>query len=300
MRSLRPATSLLLLLATGCSATDAARGIADLLFVREHLVTVRDLDFGRHGLSLDVHRPRQPRGNAPVIVFLHAGRWKSGSRDDYRVLGNGLTERGWVVVVPDYRKHPQVSYPAWVEDGADAVRWTRDHVARFGGDSTRIFVVGHSSGAHTAALLALDERHLRSVGVEPATIRGYVSLAGPVDTTWTDEDVQRLMGPREGWPDTYPRTHIDGREPPLLLLHGAKDDVVHPDNSVRLAARITAAGGCARASVLAKLDHVRIVLALAVPRLAGRRVMEEVAGFVADPAGSACPVRGGVRQPMGL
>lgn len=279
-----------LAIGSGCSATDAARGLADALFVRPHLVTIRDLRFGRHGLALDVHRPRQPRRDAPVIVFLHAGRWKYGSREDYRVLGNGLTARGWVVVVPDYRKHPQVNFPAWVEDGADAVRWTRDHVARFGGDSTRIFVIGHSSGAHTAALLALDERHLESVGVAPESIRGYVSLAGPVDTMWTDEDVQRLMGPPAGWPATYPRTHIDGSEPPMLLLHGGRDDVVHPDNSVRLAGRVAAAGGCARAVVLPSLDHVRIVLALAAPQVAGRRVMEEVARFVADPRG-ACPAQ---------
>lgn len=285
-------TALLTTLAIGsaCSATDAARGLADALFVGPHLVTIRDLQFGRHGLTLDVHRPRQPRRDAPVIVFLHAGRWKYGSREDYRVLGNGLTARGWVVVVPDYRKHPQVNFPAWVEDGADAVRWTRDHVARFGGDSTRIFVIGHSSGAHTAALLALDERHLESVGVAPETIRGYVSLAGPIDTMWTDEDVQRLMGPPAAWAETYPRTHIDGSEPPLLLLHGDRDDVVHPDNSVRLARRVTAAGGCARAVVLPGLDHVRIVLALAAPRLAGRKPMEEVARFVADPQG-VCPAR---------
>lgn len=288
MRILPSATLLLLLAIPACSGTEVARGVGEMLFVRPHVVTVRDLGFGSHGLSLEVHRPLQPRPNAPVVVFLHAGRWKYGSRLDYRVLGDGLTERGWVVVVPDYRKHPQVNFPAWVEDGAEAVRWTRDHVARFGGDSTRIHVIGHSSGAHTAALLALDERHLMAVDVDPKSIRGYVSLAGPVDTTWTDADVQRLMGPSAGWPETYPRTHIDGTEAPILLLHGATDDVVHFDNSVRLAARITAAGGCARAVVLDGLGHVRIVLALAAPRIGGRRVMEEVARFVADPGGTAC------------
>ena len=289
-RFLRAVTPSCAAFLVACSGTDAARGLADALFVRPQLVTIRDLRFGRHGLSLDVHRPRQPRRHAPVIVFLHAGRWKYGSREDYRVLGDGLTARGWVVVVPDYRKHPQVNYPAWVEDGADAVRWARDHVARFGGDSTRIFVIGHSSGAHTAALLALDERHLRSVGVAPESIRGYVALAGPVDTIWTDDDVQRLMGPRAGWADTYPRTHIDGSEPPMLLLHGGRDAVVHPDNAVRLADRIVAAGGCARAVVLPGLDHVRIVLALAAPRVAGRSVMNEVGAFVAAPT-AACPAQ---------
>lgn len=284
----RSVCTLALLLATGCSATGAARTLGDVLLVRPHLVTVRNLEYGRHDLRLDVHRPRQPRAQSPVIVFLYAGRWKYGSKDDYRLLGDALTRKGWVVVVPDYRLHPRVDYPAWVDDAADAVRWTRDHIARFGGDSTGIHVVGHSAGGHTAALLALDERHLTSVGVHPHAIRGFVSIAGPVDTTWTDEDVQRLMGPSAGWPETYPRTHIDGNEPPLLLLHGAKDDVVHPENSERLAARIAAAGGCARAVVLEKLDHVRILVALAIPRLGIGKVMEEVERFVDDPRAATC------------
>jgi len=280
---------LALLLAAGCSTVGIARGAGDLLFVRDHLLTVRNLHYGRHDLRLDVHRPLSRPTGAPVIVFLYGGRWKYGSKDDYRVLGDALTKRGWVVVIPDYRLHPRVNFPAWVEDAADAVRWTRDHVARFGGDSTRIHVVGHSAGAHTAALLALDERHLAAVGVDARSISGFVSLAGPVDTTWTDADVQRLMGPTSGWPATYPRTHVDGTEPPLLLLHGAEDDVVRPQNSEQLAARITAAGGCARAVVLDGLGHVKIILALALPRLLPKGVTQELARFVADPRGATCP-----------
>jgi len=286
--ALVPVLALALLLATGCTATGAARGLADLLFVRQHLVTVRNLHYGRHDLRLDVHRPQIRRAEAPVIVFLYGGRWKYGSKDDYRVLGDALTKQGWVVVVPNYRLHPLVNYPAWVEDAADAVRWTRDHIARFGGDPTRIFVVGHSAGAHTATLLALDERHLQAVGVDPHDVRGFVSLAGPVDTIWTDADVQRLMGPAAGWPETYPRTHISGGEPPLLLLHGADDDVVHPHNSTSLAARITAAGGCARSVVLQGLGHVKIVLALALPRALSGQVMEQLVRFIDDPRAVAC------------
>ncbi|MBA3889183.1 MAG: alpha/beta hydrolase [Gemmatimonadaceae bacterium] len=278
-----------ILFTSGCSATGLARGAADLLFVRDHLITVRDVPYGRHDLRLDVHRPRLPRANAPVVVFLFGGRWKYGSKDDYRVLGDALTKQGWVAVIPEYRLHPAVDYPAWVDDAADAVRWARDNIARFGGDSTNIVVIGHSAGAHTATLLALDERHLASVGIDPRSIRGFVSLAGPVDTIWTDADVQRLMGPSEGWPETYPRTHVDGTEPPLLLLHGRNDKTVHPENSVHLAARISAAGGCARSVLIDGVGHVKIILALAAPRLELGDVMPEVVRFVENPAGAACP-----------
>ena len=238
---------------------------------------------------LDVYRAWGTPTAAPVIVFLYGGRWRSGARRDYILLGSALARRGWVVVVPDYRVYPAARFPAWVDDGARAVRWARDHAARFGGDSTRLVVVGHSAGAHTAALLALDERYLRDAGLPGGAVRGFVSLAGPVDTTWTAPDVQQLMGPRSGWPATYAYNFIDGTEPPLLLLHGASDGVVGVGNSARLAQRIRARGGCARLGVCRGAGHVGIVLALAFPALGPARAIRDLQAFVRDPAGQSCP-----------
>jgi pimeloyl-ACP methyl ester carboxylesterase len=180
---------------------------------------------------------------APVVVYLFGGRWQNDSKDQYRLLGDALTRRGLVLVVPDYRLYPEVEFPGWVEDAARAVRWTRDNIQRFGGDPGRIWVVGHSAGGHTAALLALDDRYLREAGVPTPGVQGFVSLAGPVNSEWTAADVQALMGPRAGWPATYPATHIDGTERPLLLLHGSGDRTVSPANSVSLAKRIREQGG---------------------------------------------------------
>jgi acetyl esterase/lipase len=283
---MRPTSALLTALAaftaltTGCSP----RRAAESLLLGSHFVRTEGVAYGpeaRH--RLDVYRPKAVRASAPVVVFLHGGRWNSGSRGDYRLLGDALTRRGWVAVVPDYRLAPAVRFPAWVEDGARAVRWARDNAARFGGDSTRIFVVGHSAGGHSAALLALDEHFLRDAGVPAGAVRGFVSLAGPVDTTWTDPDVQALMGPREGWPATYPATHIDGTEPPLLLLHGGGDRTVAVENSVRLAARIRNRGGCARSIVYPGVGHVKIVVALSAPRLRIAPVLDDVDAFVREP-----------------
>ncbi|MEO8090098.1 MAG: prolyl oligopeptidase family serine peptidase [Gemmatimonadales bacterium] len=128
-------------------------------------------------------------------------------------------------------------------------------------------VVGHSSGAHTAVLLALDQRYLRRAGVPPGVVRGFVSLAGPAATVWTHADVKALMGPPEGWPATYPMEQVDGKALPLLLLHGARDKTVDPANSVRLATRIRNQGGCSRVVVYKGLGHGGIIIALAVPAL---------------------------------
>ena len=70
----------------------------------------------------------------PVVVFIYGGRWQGGSKEQYRLLGDALTREGFVAVMPDYRLYPEVGFPRWVEDGARAVRWVRDSIARYGGD----------------------------------------------------------------------------------------------------------------------------------------------------------------------
>jgi acetyl esterase/lipase len=281
-----PFLALMLLLAAGCSP----RRVGEALLLGSHFVRTQDVAYGTGPRQqLDVYRPRTAAQPLPVVVFLYGGRWQAGTKDEYRLLGDAFTRHGIVVVVPEYRLYPQVRFPEWVLDAAQAVRWARENAARFGGDPGNIVVVGHSAGGHTAALLALDERYLRNAGVPAGSVRGFVSLAGPVDTTWTAPDVQALMGPREGWPATYAATHVDGREPPLLLLHGAKDETVSPENSTGLAARIRERGGCARSIVYRGLGHVEIVVALAVPRLRSAPVLDDVVEFVRAPRASACP-----------
>jgi acetyl esterase/lipase len=286
----------LAVLAACLLAACSPRRAAEALLLGGHFQRTAGVPYGPEPRQrLDVYRPTEARAPGPVVVFLYGGRWSSGTREDYRLLGDALTRRGWVAVVPDYRLAPAVRFPAWVEDGARAVRWARDHAARFGGDTSRIFVVGHSAGAHTAALLALDERFLRAAGVPAGAVRGYVSLAGPVETTWTAPDVQALMGPPAGWPATYPATHVGGAEPPLLLLHGDDDRTVSVENSLRLEERIRARGGCARAVVYRGVGHVEIVVALAAPRLGIAPVLDDVAAFVRDPRRSTCPQRSEAR-----
>ena len=276
----------LLGLVAGCSPRRAAEG----LLLGSHFVRTQDVPYGTAPRQqLDVYRPRTPASPRPVVVFLYGGRWQDGTKDDYRLLGDAFTRRGIVVVVPEYRLYPQVTFPAWVLDAAQVVRWARENAARFGGDPGNLVIVGHSAGGHTAALLALDEHFLRDAGVPAGSVRGFVSLAGPVDTTWTAPDVQALMGPPQGWPATYAATHVDGGEPPILLLHGADDETVAPANSTGLAARIRARGGCARSVVYRGLGHVEIVVALAVPRLRSAPVLEDVVEFVRDPRANACP-----------
>ena len=280
------ATLLLLCVTSACSPLR----IAESLLSSGQSIRTQDVSYGNYARhELDVYRPRAKGNAAPVVVFLYGGRWQNGSKEQYRLLGDALARRGVVVVVPDYRLYPEVIFPAWVEDAARAVKWTRNNIERFGGDTAQVWVVGHSAGAHTAVLLALDEHYLRDAGLPANAVRGYVSLAGPVDTVWTDPDVQALMGPPDRWPSTYPRTHLTGgRRANLLFLHGSGDKTVSPSNSVSLADRIRKSGGCAKTILYRGVGHVQLVVAFSIPQLGIAPVMSDVLNFIHQPRSKNC------------
>jgi acetyl esterase/lipase len=115
------------------------------------------------GLDLDVYYPPQAAG-APVVVFFHGGRWTLGNKAEFRFVGQALASRGFVAVIPNVRQYPKVRFPDFVDDAAHAVRWARENARGYGGDPDQLFVMGHSSGAHIAALLALNPEYLKAAG----------------------------------------------------------------------------------------------------------------------------------------
>ncbi|MDQ3001068.1 MAG: alpha/beta hydrolase [Fibrobacterota bacterium] len=268
------------------------RRAAEALLLGDQYILIPDRAFGpeaRH--RLDVYLPKAAPRASPVVVFLHGGRWREGSKRDYRLVGDSFTRKGWIAVIPDVRHYPEGRFPDWVGDAARSIRWTLDSIGLHGGDVRNIFVMGHSSGAHTTVLLATDERHLDRAGVPKQSVKGFVSLAGPVRTTWTDADVQEVMGPSEGWPDTYPANFIDGGNAPLLLLHGSKDRTVSPSNSERLAGDLRARGGCVRLILYSGMTHFGIIRAVAAPGLGKTSVLKDISAFIQAPGPVPCPFR---------
>lgn len=214
-------------------------------------------------LSLDVHRPAPGAALPPVVVFLHGGSWRHGDREGYRFVGQRLARAGALVLVPDYRKAPGHAFPDFMYDTARAVAWARDNAARLGGDPARVFVMGHSAGAHMVALLATDPRYLAAVGMKPRDLAGVVALAGPYDfLPLTDPELWEVFGKEADWPLSQPVNFASGDEPPFLLLHGRKDRIVWALNSERLQAKLQAAGSSARYVPIAGTGHIGILLSL--------------------------------------
>ena len=231
---------------------------------------------------LDVYVPHDLAGPAPVVVFLYGGSWKRGERRNYRFVAETLTGRGAVVVIPDYRLYPEARFPGFVEDAAAAVRWVHDNIERYGGDRDRLFLMGHSAGAHIAALVALDDRYLAAVGLSPGVVRGLIGLAGPYAFDPSKyRSVRPVFADAVAPDDVRPVTFADGDAPPTLLLHGGDDTTVYPVNSAELARRINAAGGSARRIEYEDVGHVGILLALARPFRGRAPVADDAAAFIA-------------------
>lgn len=195
--------TLALLLATallGCRVTDLPLWDApeakrpDANPVREEL-GIAYCDDGEPHHQLDVYVP-EGRESFPVVVLVHGGAWMVGDNRCcglYPSVARFFASRGIGAVLPNYRLSPGVRHPEHVRDVALATRWTKDHIAEFGGDPKKLFLMGHSAGGHLVALLAADPTYRSAVGIWPDEIRGVIGVSGVYEIPPGDVSV-RLGG----------------------------------------------------------------------------------------------------------
>lgn len=276
VRALLPLQALVL--AAGCSGPDLVNA-----FTPEDGYRVeRGLRYGQgeRGL-LDLYQPEGAAADASIVVFFYGGNWQSGARGDYRFAGQAFASRGFVAVVPDYRLYPPARFPDFLQDAAAAVAWTRTNLRAPGGGPRPIFLAGHSAGAYIAVMLTLDERWLDEAGA-PAreTVRAAAGLAGPYDfLPLTGANLKRIFGPEEGRRATQPIEHVDGREPPLLLIAGTADTTVRPGNTERLARRVAERGGAVETRFYDGIGHIALIASLASPLRDLAPALDDMAAF---------------------
>lgn len=238
------------------------------------------IPFGTSGQTLDVWRPAGPVTKRAVLVFFYGGGWVNGTARAYAFAARGLAGAGFVVVMPDYRKVPAHRFPAFVQDGAAAVKWTRDHIADYGGDPARLAVSGHSAGAYIAAMLALDRRWLTAERVDPAIVRAAVPMCGPYDFyPYTGRAVAAFAGVSDD-NATQPITFARADAPPMLLLVAGEDAQVRPRNGINLHARLTALGAPVNLRTYPGLSHESVAMALSKPFRGRAPVLADTARFL--------------------
>lgn len=234
--------------------------------------------------SLDVYGPVDSKstGNSalPVLVFFYGGSWNSGSKEDYAFVGRALAARGFVTVIADYRLVPEVRFPGFVEDGALAVAWVKESIARYGGDRDRLFLAGHSAGAHIAMMLALDGHFLAAQGLRGDTIKGVAGLSGPYDfLPLTRPSSQAAFSHVKILETTQPTHFVTATAPPVFLATGEQDVLVRPRNTRALAQSLNAVGVPLDLHFYSDVDHAGTLLSLSRPLRSTTPVLGQMTDF---------------------
>jgi len=137
-------------------------------------------DYMKERCRLDLYHPKHIH-NFPTVVWFHGGGLKAGNRE----VPEELRGKGIAVVAVNYRLHPKVKSPAYVEDAAAAVAWTFRHIAKYGGSTKRIYVSGHSAGGYLTSMVGLDKRWLAAHKIDANDIAGLIPFSGHTITHFT-------------------------------------------------------------------------------------------------------------------
>jgi len=234
-------------------------------------------DGPRH--RLDIYAPEQRGAPAPVVFFIYGGGWNRGERSDYQFVGRALASRGFVTVIADYRLVPEVTYPGFLEDSANALRWVQDNIANYGGDPNRLFLAGHSAGAYNAVMLALDPSFRQEYGVT-MPILAVAALSGPYDFyPFEYDEVRNAFGQAPNPEGTQPINLITAEAPPMYLATGTSDPIVRMQNTERFAGRLRAQGVWVTTQYYDGFGHMEPVIALGALWRWRMPVLDDMVGF---------------------
>lgn len=220
--------------------------------------TQTDIEYARVGettLLLDLHTPSGVK-QAPLIVYVHGGAWRAGSKSDVPIAR--LLDHGFAIASVDYRLSTQARFPAQVHDIKAAIRFLRAKASSFGINTEKIAIIGSSAGGHLAALVGVTNGHRELEGRvgdhwhQSSAVSAIVSFYGASNLqsilgqstefglTVRIPALKLLLGDvPEKVPDlaklASPVAHLDKQDPPLLLLHGDADPQMPPAQSAEFA-----------------------------------------------------------------
>jgi arylformamidase len=156
---------------------------------------------------LNVYMPKKG-SNSPMVVWVHGGSLTSGDKDNVLNKAEYFTARGYVFVSVNYRLSPDVKHPVHAQDVADALVWLHENARHYSADPEKLFMIGHSAGAHLAALVSIDQKYLEKSGGNLSILDGVVLLDG------TGYDINQLMKNastkmKEWYAESYGKTKKD-------------------------------------------------------------------------------------------
>lgn len=167
---------------------------------------------------LDIYYPKNTK-NFATIVWFHGGGLTGGSKE----IPEALKNKGFAIIGVNYRLSPKVKAVKCIEDAAAAIAWAFNNIASYGGDTSQIFLSGHSAGAYLALMNGLDKKWLQKEGIDANKIAGLIPFSGQCITHF---EIRRENGIPEKQPtiDAFaPLYHVRADAPPLLLITGDRE-----------------------------------------------------------------------------
>lgn len=231
-----------------------------------------------NGQTLDLYGPAEkPENPRPVVLFVHGGGWRRGDKAMVGAKPQAFVDQGYLFASANYRLEDTVSPREQAGDVAQAVKWLHDHAAEHGGDPGKIFLMGHSAGAHLVALVGTDERLLKACGLGLGAVRGVVLLDGAGYDVPRQVAAARLPMLKDIYHNAFgddpkaqreasPVEHVVAGKsyPPFLVFHvGQRQD--SREQSELLAAKLREAGGKARTVHEPDKNHITLNRELGLP-----------------------------------
>ncbi len=235
---------------------------------------VPDVEFARVGerpLRLDLYLPRDAKATTPLVVWIHGGGWRKGTKDACRMVF--LVKEGFAVASIEYRLAPEGAFPDPLNDCKAAIRFLRANAAQYAIDPNRIGVAGASAGGHLASLVGMTgddaklEGTLGTQGVS-SRVQAVCDYFGPTDLTsvagteWDNPKgaVYHLLGGTvaqhmQAARDASPIFHVAKTNPPFLILHGDSDQTVPLSDSQNLAKAMKDQGADVQLQILPGAGH---------------------------------------------
>lgn len=249
--------ALALLVLGGCakSADEPApnEGPAISAFAPPMKTATSDLAYvpnGGNEQRLDLY-PVKAKG-APLLIFIHGGAWIGGDKRQYALLATRFNQEGLAVANVNYRLSTtdKIKSPTHVEDVAKAYAFLAANAKKYGYSATKIFVMGHSAGAHTAAMLATGS-FLAQAGIEkPDLPRGFIGIEGIYDVPqlvkkwpgYRNWFIEKAFGPEKNWPAGSPTERPIAVAAPWLVIHSRGDELVDVPQSQKFVAHLKQQG----------------------------------------------------------
>ncbi|HEY4170697.1 MAG TPA: alpha/beta hydrolase [Reyranella sp.] len=225
--------------------------------------------------KLDLYVPQNPRADGKAVIFFYGGSWDSGAKGDYLFVAQALASRGITAVIPDYRLYPEVRFPAFLDDAALATCWAGNRLGL-----SKLFIAGHSAGAHVASMLAANTPYLAQTGIDRMAMAGFIGLSGPYDfLPLKSAKLIDIFGGANR-PEIEAITFAQAPLPRALLIQGTADTTVYPRNSVNLAAAWQRAGAPVELKLYDGVGHIDVVAAFSDLLHKRATTREDVLAFI--------------------